>query len=174
MPKQLGTTYEASRASAPTGVAEGQTYYDTVKKIPFFYDGTTWKPAIGVLQTVQNEITVNQTTTSGAFTNLITQSITTGANFLIVTFDVTTSNNSGTAQNFFRIRVDGVTERAGGCRMAAANTAQGVSLSARVPVTAGTHSVTVDWYRSAGTAQIRPVAAPDSEGGSLIIWEVTA
>ncbi len=127
------------------------------------------------LQSVFNEVAVNTSTTSVAFVTLLSQAITkqTGT-ILKVHFTCGTANSSNNQTNYFRIQVDGVTQRAVGTRLATAGQPGPASIVLRIAgLAAGARVVTVQWRTSGGTAQIRPVASPDQEHASLLLEEVT-
>ncbi len=132
-----------------------------------------------VRQTVLADIAVNTTTAAGSFpgSTLISQSVTiTAGGILLVAFSCGTSNSSNNNTNFFRLVVDGVVRRAVGVRLpGGANSPGAGAMVFRVAgLTAGARLVDVQWYTTGGTAQIRPVAAPDQEHASLVVQEVTA
>lgn len=131
----------------------------------------------GVLQTDFTEVTVNTTTTSASFpgSTLLTTTITKklAASDLIVHFSAGASNTNNGRQAFFRVVVDGVTQRGVGVDCTNSGIAQSASIVVRTSgVAAGSRVIAIQWYVSANTGQVRPVAAPDSEHASLLVEEV--
>jgi hypothetical protein len=103
----------------------------------------------------------------------MTESITTGANFLVVTFSAVTSNSSSNKVAYFAIFIDGVRVFEGGLDPVSANGAANITLVYRGAVTAAAHTIDVKWSTSGGTEQIRPVAALYKESASLLVEEVS-
>lgn len=127
-------------------------------------------------QSLTIQVVVNTTTASVVFVPLLSITLTkiSSTSVLIVLFSVATSNLLGAPIIFFRVRLDGVAQRG-----------MAISIPFVVPLTqpgaivlqlpgaaVGVHTVDVQWRVSAGTAQIRPVAAPDAESAILIVQEV--
>ncbi len=131
----------------------------------------------GVLQTDFTEVAVNTTTTSVAFpgSTLLTTTITKklAASDLIVHFSAGTSNTNNGRQMFFRVVVDGVTQRGTAVDCPNSGIAQSASIVVKTSgVAAGSRIIAIQWYVSANTGQVRPVAAPDSEHASMLVEEV--
>src|SRR3972149_2023582 len=127
------------------------------------------------LQSVASEITVDTTTTSTTFVTLLTRTITIVAgSVLLVWFTETNSQSSGSQTTFFRLQVDGVTQKSAGTRSPAVGDPQGIGIVQRVTgLAAGLRTVTIHWRVTGGTSRIRPVAVPDAEPASLVVAEVT-
>lgn len=115
-----------------------------------------------------------------AFADLLTIAITTGASKLNIAF------SAGIGLSFtvlgvlstvsFRILLDAVPLR-GTSASASLTGLQGTAaLQLQTPVTAGPHTVTLQWkvVGVAAAADIRPVAAPDFEHASLLVEELAA
>lgn len=127
------------------------------------------------LQSVFAQITVDTTTASVAFVTLLSQAITIQAgSVLLIHVSAGTSNSANTNTNFFRIQVDGATQRGVAVSLDAANTPGSVALVLRVTgLAAGSRTVVLQWRVGAGTGRIGAVAAPDAEHASLLLEEVT-
>lgn len=127
----------------------------------------------GLVQTDFVELTVDDATTSTTFVTLLTSNITTGANKLIIQMSasVVKSGGGNPALNM-RIKIDGTPLRGAGGQLVTDPTS--VSLMAETAVlTAGAHTVLLEWKVSTGTAEINPVTMPDSEHCSLYVQEVS-
>jgi sirohydrochlorin ferrochelatase len=97
----------------------------------------------------------------------------TGANFLIINFSFGVSDTNDSRVDF-RVLLDGVAQRGTAEGFSGANRRNGSgTILLRRSVAAGLHTVSVEWRTNAGTAQIRPVAAADTEYASLLLEEVT-
>jgi hypothetical protein len=124
------------------------------------------------------EVTANTTTTSGVFVDLITLVYTkiSATSNLHILGHTSSSNSSILGQQVFnRITVDAVAIR--GCEqvvgLLGANQAQSGAVNVRVSgLAAGARTIKMQWRTSGGTAQIRPVAAPDQESASITVLEV--
>jgi hypothetical protein len=130
---------------------------------------------VKLVQTAFTELTSNTTTTSGTFVDLLTLTITTGANAVLVHFSVSVNNNDLFAQQQqqFQLLVDGVATRGCSVRSINSNHANSGGLVYKTGVlTAGSHTFKIQWLTGGSTAQIRPVATA-TEHASLILKEVT-
>lgn len=125
---------------------------------------------------VFTELAVDATTASLVFILLLTTSITiTAGSILLIDFSTGTSNTVNNANNFFRIRIDGVVQRGVATTTSGAGNPSSAGMTLRVAgLAAGARTVDVQVRVSAGTGQIRPVTQPDSEHVSLRVQEVTA
>lgn len=73
--------------------------------------------------------------------------------------------------------LDGVLQKGMSVRVNAANTAHGVMVSSYTAISAGTHTVAVEWCTtSGGTVRIREAVYPASNThhGSLLVQEIQA
>lgn len=126
--------------------------------------------------TVFAELAANTTTTSVAFVALgLSVSITILAgSFVLIHFTVCGDNNTGNATVFFRVRVDGVVQRATAISQPlTANEASSGAIILRIAgLAVGAHTVDVQWRVSAGTGGVRPVGNPDSDHASLYVQEI--
>lgn len=119
------------------------------------------------------EATVDTTETSSTFVDLLTTTITTGASDILINASVSSSNASNNKVHDFRILIDAVVQRGFSSSHGSASlNGQGSGIVLRRSVTAATHTIKLQWQVSSGTAQIRPVAAPDSEHASLYVEEL--
>lgn len=126
-----------------------------------------------LLQTIFAEISADTTTTSATFVDLISQSITTTGGNLIIQFTTSASNTNIGKLITFRITVDAVAKRGTQINPGAPNAAESAAINIKViGLSAGVHTIAIQWKRDANTARIAPVTAPDSEHASLIISEV--
>ena len=130
-------------------------------------------------QTTSSVLAVNTTTTSTTFVNLISIVVSTSGGSLNVFGSISSSNTGNGAENFFRITVDGTSIGASSSK-GDLGTASGTIVAGNNIITntgvlsAGSHTVVLQWRVSGGTGQIRPVAAVDQEYASLMLQEVNA
>jgi hypothetical protein len=129
----------------------------------------------GLRQTAMTEITVDTTTASVAFVTLISTNITiTAGGVLLVNFSAGTSNTNNNVTNYFRLVVNGVNRRSGAYTSSGAGNPGEVTLLGRFTgLPAGVIPVVIQWRVGAGTAQVRPVAAPDAEHAVLVLTETS-
>lgn len=127
-------------------------------------------------QTAFAEITTDTTSTSSSWADLLSLNITTGAGYLAVFASAGFSCSNATARLMgLRLVVDGTPIRAVSSASASTAIAESFSIVSRVAVSAGAHTVKLQWRVSAGyTIRCRPVAYPDDEHCSLLVMEVTA
>jgi uncharacterized membrane protein len=158
----------------------GQLYFNTTTGQLAVYDGATWdviaSGANGLLQTQFAEVTANTTTASTTFVDLLTVTLTTTAgSALLINFGSSSSNTTASRTNAFRVTVDGVAKRGAAARITTVSEAAGAVIVQKVTgLAAGSHTVKVQWrVTSSSTAQIRPVASPDTEYAALLVKEVT-
>jgi hypothetical protein len=144
--------------------------------MPLFLDPT---PPGAVVQRLYADVppgTSNTTTTSTypTYATLLTLSITTGPNILQVLF--TTCFDTTTAApllGYFRIMLDGTLVRGAACRTVAAGQGCALAVLGRRAVTAGSHTVTIEWaVQSGGTLNIETFTNPDIRHGALMVEEV--
>lgn len=165
-------------ASAPLSPVAGEAYVRASDYHVLVYNGSAWvDQAAGasiLKQTTFAEVTVNTTTTSTSMIDLLTQNITTGAGFLVITFTWAASRVSGTSAAIrFQLLVDGVLTVKSEDTSISSRASSG-SLSARVPVTAGSHVVKIQWSVASSTGQIRPTLGGVYEHASLTCMETSA
>lgn len=165
-------------ASAPASPTNGMAYIRDSDYHVLVYDGAAWvDQAAGssvLKQTAVAEVTANTTTTSTSMVTLLTQSITTGAGFLDITFTWAASRTSGTsAEVRFQLIVDGIIAAKAADTTISSRPSSG-GLSARVPVAAGAHVVEIQWSVASSTGQIRPTTAGVYEHACMICREVSA
>jgi hypothetical protein len=129
------------------------------------------------IQTLYTEITTDVSTTSvtPTYVTLQTQTIvTTGANYLRCLFTSTGDNDTATAQNYFRIMVDGVLQKGSAVRVSAASTPHSCAIQTMTLVTEASHTVLVEWCVTAGTGRIFHSTNPNYHHASLLVEEVAA
>lgn len=119
------------------------------------------------------EVTADTTTTSTTFVGLLSINITTDDGYLIIHSASSSSCSSANRQIFFQVLVDSVAKRGYAVRLSGANNAEGSAVVIRVPVTAGAHTVALQWRVSASTGQVRPVSFIE-ESASLLVEEVSS
>ena len=172
-----GVGLGSTGASGPTGATGATGATGPCCTGPTGAAGTSGATG-GLLETKFTEVTTDITTTSPVFVTIpqLTQTITTSAgSTLYSTLTFSPSNTAPTPQSIdFRILIDGVPIRASESVVGLlnSNSAQaGALLVQRTGLAAGTHTIEVQWRTSGGTAQIRPVTAPNAEHASLLTIE---
>ena len=166
-------------ASAPASPTAGMAYVRASDTHVLVYNGTTWvDQAAGssvFKQSATTELAVNTTTTSASFVDLMSTVLTTtGSSFLLVTFTASfTNSNTLTYQRVeFQLLIDGVVQH--GCAgIAISANAACVAMVDRYAVSAGSHTVLIQWRTSGNTARIRPVASA-VEDAHIVVCEVSA
>lgn len=175
---QLGGTYPdpdvrgLRETGGPTLLTVGSVPNTTVlQRSGTSISGATVASLNYLRQAVFAEISTNTTTTSTTFTNLLSQNITTQAGFLLINLTISASNASANRTINFQILVDGVVKRGLSVRVSASGVAESGALVLKVPVTAASHTVLVQWSVLSSTGQIRPTTTV-TEHCSLLIQEV--
>jgi hypothetical protein len=147
---------------------------------------TLYRPTSGsVIQSAFAECTANVSTTSvyvpgpptSGYVNLSPLSITltTEVNYLRVLFTCSSYNSTSPSLNYFRILLDGTMIKGSSVRITATtNSTMATALSSYNLVTAGSHTVTIQWCTSGGTARIRPATDVNFGHASLLVQEVQA
>lgn len=127
-----------------------------------------------ILQTAFTELTANATTTATGYSgSLLSVTITTGANPVIIHFSVSCQHSSSNQRNDFRLLVDGVARR--GVSVFSPSNLNGNSgalVYKTTALSAGSHTVTIQWRVAAGTGQI-PVTSTVVDHACLFVEEVT-
>ena len=126
-----------------------------------------------LVQTQMVEVILDTTTASATFVDLLSLTLTTGANSIIVQATFAAGNTNANIDEFFRVVIDGVAVRGAGIRVITSSGASSGAISCKRAVTAAAHTVKLQWRTSNNTARIRPVTAPDAEHACLIVSEVT-
>ena len=127
-----------------------------------------------LLQTAEARITVDTTNSTAGWQTLLTVTMVTGANPLLISAVGSISQSAFANVMNTRITVDGASY--GGCTIKCQANNQGSPFALKVKtaaLTAGSHTILVQWQTAGGTQQCRPVANPDAESASLVIEEVT-
>jgi hypothetical protein len=126
-----------------------------------------------ITKTAFTALEVDRTTTATSYENLLTQEILTQeGSFLVIRASFSTSDSASlSSQNSFRVTVDGNTVALGGAEIFTC--IQSGSICTLVgPLTAGPHTVNLDWQTAAGnTLRCRPVT--QDEQASLLTTEET-
>ena len=139
-----------------------------IEDIPSYDSAITY----GLVQTQELNITADITTTSGTMVDLITINFYTMGGDLLIYFNANSSNSNANNSNYFQILVDGTIKQRGACRYVG-TPAVNINLFDKITgLDAEAHTVTVQWYTSGNTAQIRPIAAAGSEGAELLVMEM--
>lgn len=128
-----------------------------------------------LLQTTFQEVTVDTTTTSTTFVDLLTQSITTQAGTALLIHASTSASNTGVNQSVrFRVTIDGTAVRGWeNVKTGAGQTAGGGFVYRKTGLSAAAHTIKVQWLVGGSTGQVRPnTAAIDTEHASLMCQEV--
>lgn len=127
-----------------------------------------------LLQSTFIEQVADTTTTSASFVTLLTQSITiqTGS-ILLIDVSASISNTTNNNNVDIQITIDGTPARGAGTRVPVANQPGGFAIVYRkTGLTAGAHTVLLQWRTGANTARCRPTTTVN-EHASLRIQEVT-
>lgn len=127
-----------------------------------------------LLQTTFTEVTVDTTTGSGVFVDLISQVITiTAGSIILISFTASASNTSQNTTIDFQLMIDGVATRGTGMRTSSTTAPQGNAITYRkTGLAVGAHTIKIQWRTGGGTARVRPVATA-IEHASLLCQEVT-
>lgn len=143
-----------------------------------------YKPNSGaILQSQFAEISTDVTTTSvyGAgppatgYVTLLTLTLTVEANYLRSLFTCSGDSSANNRTVYFRLLLDGVKIKGSSFRTTAAtNSTMATALSGYNLVTAGSHTIAVQWCTSASTARIRPITNPNFNHASLQVQEIQA
>lgn len=183
MPKNLGTSNEVSRAAAPGSPFGGQTYYDSGTGKSYIYDAVAskWRQYGGgggvPLQTSFVKLASDITTTSTTFVDMtgITLTLTTVGGDLLVNFSFSISNTNANRLLNVRVMLDGVTQGGASTRITAVDAPGSGAIVLRLTgVSAGSHTVKVQWMTASATAQCRPVTgAIDGEHANLLVQEIS-
>ena len=179
-----GTTFSDAAAlnatevavGIPSGLAkvlEGVTlpylYVETIDPGVFAESG-----AGRILQAVFANVTSDTTTTSIAYTTLISQDITISAGSalqIFVSSGISNSLNSGITH--VRITVDGTIRGTFSVKSNGAGViGSGTFIDKITGLSAGSRTVLIEWKVNAGTGQVRPIAAP-GEYFNLLIQEIS-
>lgn len=127
-------------------------------------------------QSAMAEVSVDTTSTSATWADLLTLNITTNAGYLLLQASAGFSCSNGSQRQMgMRLVVDGTPLRAVSVASDQTALAKSLALVHRVAVSSGAHTVKVQWIVGNGyTIRCRPVANPDSEHCVLTVQEVIA
>jgi hypothetical protein len=126
------------------------------------------------LQSQFKEIEVDTTTASLVPVDLLSVNFhkSSSNSRLKVYISTSSSNDTNATSNRFQLVVDGVAVRGCGCR-GQNNFAQAAAMIHVIDsLSAGDHTIKVQWFVSGGTGQIRPITHADDESASMLIEEV--
>jgi hypothetical protein len=178
MPKQLGKLSYPPSAAAPASPYNGQTYYNSTLNHIYGYVNGAWVQldndafSGSLVQSIFKDVTADTTTTSSTYVDLLTQAITTGANFLEFTLTFSATNSTGNKSIDFQILLDAVVVHGGGINVSSAGSSVSGAVSHKAAITAAAHTVKVQWKTTGGTASINATTTPGSYHCSLFIKEV--
>jgi hypothetical protein len=167
-------------AADPTAPPEGSVWWNTTTEQLMIQTATGSKVlaqlggpgAGGMVQSKFVEVAADVSTTSTTWVDLLSTTITTLAGFLLLTTTVSPNTSSTSAGFYIRLLLDGVAVRGASGYAGSATFNETVSIVSKEAVTAGLHTVKVQWRVSTGTLRCRPVTAPDQDHASLLIQEV--
>lgn len=131
---------------------------------------------LGSLSWVPNyayvELAADVTISSTSLVDLLTAKITTtlGSSFLLVTFSTSFAKSSTAGTVVFTISVDGTDVR-GAATTVGASADGSLTISVRLPVKAGAHTVKARWLNNAGAVTVAAHTAPLNDFASLLIEE---
>ncbi len=125
-------------------------------------------------QTAFAEQTVDVTTASLVFVDLLTVSLTTLAGATLLIHAAASGDNTNDNMiTSLRVTVDGVQKAAAGIRPNNNFPGTGAIVVRVTGLTAALHTVKLQWHTSNNTARIRPVTLPDTNYASLLVQEVS-
>ena len=158
-----------------TGVANAEGVATTLARSDHIH--ATAAISGGVEQTIFNQITVDTSTTSTTFVTLMSQAITVAANSrVMVQFDVSYTASTNNTDTSFRVSLDGTPQRGtGGTSRNTVPASDSCTLTwVSGALTAGPHTVLMEWLVSSSTALINVVTQPGSHHASLVVQEIAA
>lgn len=166
--------YAADTQVIPAGVADGLLKRTAANTGWEFKTAAQLGIAPTLLQTTFTELTLDTTTGLGTFGDLLTQVITIQAGSILLIHFTASAGNTSTATTIdFQITIDAVAARGTGMRTVAINVPMGNAIVYRkTGLSAGLHTIKVQWRTGGGSARIRP-ATTVNEHASLMIQEVT-
>lgn len=126
-----------------------------------------------VIQTAFAHVTTDISTTSSTFVDMTSQSITitTGANAIFAWWQASVSTSTAGGVANFNLLLDGVNQ-AGGSAKPGGSSSISTGLIHRFAVTAGTHTIKIQWNVSSGTLSCLAATQPSTQSGALMIMEV--
>lgn len=118
------------------------------------------------------ELTVDVNTTLTSFTSLFSIPVSLSSNSELIC-EFASSSLNATAQNLFRLTVDGTIYQSSAIRMGAGSTiiCPTVLLDRITGLSAGDHTVEIQWAVTGDTGYIRPVSRIGYEYASLVVTE---
>lgn len=190
----VNVTKAAASAGVATTVARSDHKHDITTGVPVATGGAnaegtattlarsdhvhaTGAASGGSIQTVFNQITVDTSTTSTTFVTLMSQAITVAANSrIMVQFDVSYTASTNNTDTSFRMSLDGTPQRGtGGTSRNTTPASDSCALTwVSGALTAGPHTVLIEWLVSSSTALINVVTVPGSHHASLVLQEIAA
>jgi hypothetical protein len=128
-----------------------------------------------LVKTTLTSLAVDASTNSGTWVDLLSSSVTTTIGTQLLLFahvSCDNSNNKGSAIQYFRLNVDGTGQKGVAATVQVNAEPVTVALVGQASVTAGSHTVKLQWYTSKGTVRCRPVTLPDENSAVMITEEV--
>jgi hypothetical protein len=165
------------------GYAAGSTWINTSNgtewvAISVATGAAVWKNTTAsstLLQTSFTRVAADTTSTSTSFATLLTVTITTGANPVTIVASGSVSNSSANVNMRLRVTVDGTSVGGVQLRSPAAGIGDAFSIVFKTAaLTAGSHTIILQWATASGTIQCRPVTGNvDAESAGMLVTEVT-
>lgn len=125
-----------------------------------------------VLQSLHTEVTVDTTTTSTSFVDLLTITVNKKrADSVLLIWANHGGDNSGANTQFGRLTINGTAIYGFGYQVAGAKPNSGGCHERRTGLAAGNHTIKLQWRVDGGTGRIRPITSPDFGFANLTIIE---
>jgi hypothetical protein len=124
-----------------------------------------------LLQTIESSLSSNITTTSDTFTTLLSTTMITGDGYIVCNFTASGDNSAANREVLFRLVVDSTTIRGCGFTVITGGAMSSTSLQRKLPVSAGSHTITIQWRVSGGTGRIN-VVSNENHHASVIVQEI--
>lgn len=143
--------------------------------MPLYKAGVGAGGAGGILLSQQDARASDTTTNSATFVDLLSASFTlqNAGDILVIIARASISGNDKVNSCSARITVDTVAKQGAYIAAGVAVTGGSFILTERVTgLSAGAHTIALQWKTSGGTLSCRPVAAVDSESASILCLEL--
>jgi hypothetical protein len=136
------------------------------------YPPTTGSGGGGLLQTAEAHVTVDTTTTSHTFVDLLSVTLTTSGGALLINAGGAINNSNAGKAMQLRVTLNTVSQGGVTVVNTGAN-AVSFGMAIKVAAAAGSNTIALQWLTPANTAQCRPVTQADLESASLVVQEVS-
>lgn len=123
------------------------------------------------VQSQSTELSVDTTTTSGTFVDLLTVTIESTGGDILCSVSSGASNSGANNGIYFRVTLDGVAGRGAASRYINLPSVAVAIQDRFTSVPPGSHTVKLQWRVDGGTGRIRPATVPDAEHATLRIIE---